>query len=262
MKSLTLIKANVVHNWQRSNAFFGNNWTNVFSTFFYSITAVAAINLIFASIDSIGGLNKDEIIYIALWGQLGFYVSIYVTLAPLKALVEDIHSGSLDSWLIRPVSLLSQYMSSHTDFVAIARDAIPSFGVYILAISWNNLNLGMLDTSLAFLFFVMTFYITYRFYLILASTAFWQGEASSALGLMWTLDGQSLPFNLAPNWYKTLGYTVAPQMLMRILPGTYALGVLSFWPVMIPITIAIIVTYILSRYIFNKGLKKYGSASS
>lgn len=233
-----LLKLFIRNTLQTELAYVSEGWGNLFSVFFYTLSAIIGINIMFANTSEIGGYNKDEMTFLFLIGQMCFYIFGIISIKNIPALVNDIKTGNLDKVFTLPVPKMFYTTFRKFSILAIFRDVTPSLFFIVVVINWNNIQLS----------------------------AFWVGEVSSLAEIPWIFQfdlGYTMPFEAwrAENIVKLI-MIFTPFFLTTAVTTSVMLGKMSpELPLFIGI-ISFLFFTTLQKIIWNKGLRAYSSASS
>lgn len=183
---------------------------------------------------------------------------------------EEIRTGKIDFFLIRPYSFLQQILiedlSGKLLTTILFIPALFTFGYFLFSLEpqatvFNLAGSGLLQ----FLALVTTAYaMHFCISLLIVFLTFWFEGSSGLEHFKWAsialLSGGIMPFDLMPNWLKTiidaLPFKYMYSVPIRMLQGTYQVTVKDW----LAISATILILLILSSTLWNKGRIKYASA--
>lgn len=199
--------------------------------------------------------------YFALVFLFGEIVSSTAT----EIVEEDVHSGDINSVMLRPFSVCIYYGLSELA-AAIVR-TIPILvviaGVFLISEAGSYVDLKMIPLALAAIVFGFT--INFLLYYLAGLLSFWSSQASTAdllLTYMLTLFGGVLaPLSLYPEWMQAvLAWSPFPYIIS--LPIRIMMGEMSFVAVaegLLFQCVLILALAFLSGFVWKKGVKQHGA---
>ncbi|MDO4764491.1 MAG: ABC-2 family transporter protein [Eubacteriales bacterium] len=210
---------------------------------------------------AINGFSPDEMmIMIGTYSALsGVFVSFF--LLNFSALPELIKSGSLDSYIVKPVSLQFMVTLRRVDLAfatvsVIVGGAMVGIGWYRAGVTFSLINvLGFLGFTFWGLF------LTYSLFLIPNIISFWT-VSSRGLGQfvnqLW--DFNNMPMTIYSNSVKFIGTFIIPVFLITNTGGLFILRKLSpllmFWAIFSPILL-----FLFCRLLWKKAIRHYVSVN-
>lgn len=210
---------------------------------------------------NIGILTPDHVtLFIGVYVLLtGFYMFYYTNLTSLADMVRE---GTLDMYLVKPVS--SQFLLSfrQLSFSLLLPDVIG--GVGLIAFGWSRAGLPADLKHLAgFLFYLLcSIVLTYGMFLIPHALCFWlisNGGIHTFTAAAW--DMNNMPSALYGKWMQRIGTFLLPLFVITNFPGLFVMDQLSplhlAWGILAPA-----IFLFLARALWNKAIRDYSSASS
>jgi len=241
-KRLSILVATTKFTYQIETAFRTNNWANVLSTCFYTLSQILFINVLYVNVKLIAGYSKDEMLLFMFIGQVGYYIS-WLFHANLLELIQDVNKGTLDTLLIKPVPSLFYITFKKIRLFSVVRDCLPPLIV-----------LGLLGITCAHIV-----------HLLSALPVFWLGESESILNLSQEFEyniGKVIPFEGFGNNFKLVFTTIVPVMISAGVATSVILMKLPIFPTLIWVVIITILALIVRQWIWKFALRTYTSASS
>ncbi|MGM0608153.1 MAG: ABC transporter permease [Candidatus Muiribacteriota bacterium] len=253
---LTLLKIKL----KNITAYKFNNFFNIASYFFSFIIFMFLWNTIFKDTDNVAGYSHRMIIT---------YYAFSIILSRIYLPVEfvnignDIRTGELSNFLIKPVSYCMYYMTSFISFVLfniifliiLSPFLIIFFGDYI-NISVQNIYFLIL---ILFINVFLTFFISYFFSLI----SFWTEQTGGIFSVLFFIypffAGTFLPLELFPENIQNIFYKT-PLPYLVYYPLTIINGKASQSSILTALQVILIWLFIFwtgSIILYKKGIKKY-----
>lgn len=239
-----------------------NFFLMVFAVLISMILSIIFIRIVFGWINSIKGWNFYEALVIAGTAMVVDGL-IWVSTARIMALQHYIRTGMLDGLILKPID---------TQFaISIVRGDLEDFSRIILGVSviifgfWNLENLGALFLFRFIEYIILlssAFVIAYSFCIIVTSICFWTINGSGYLVTDNIFHSAQFPSDIFyQKWAKIIFSTIFPVALVATFPAR-ALVKEFDWLTLACSLIAAVLFFVSSRYIFNKGIAVYSSASS
>lgn len=233
--------------------------TGVIPTVTYMFGYFVFIGVIFSKVQEINGWTFNQMLTLFALEQILFYGSYLFFKPSLTNFSELIRNGTLDSSLRLPANtrLLVSFKDQTPDMLpsVVVALAFLIYSVQGLSLSWLNI------LSCIFLS-ICGFFILYNVMFILASLAFWVVESDELVDLAGEISqlGRFPPsiFPLAAQFFM---FIVVPAFLIVFVPATALLGILDVKFAALAVAMAA-ATYLVSKLVWQQGLKQYSSASS
>src|SRR3990167_9318864 len=100
-----ILKVGIVYTFQQETAYWTNNWANLLSPFFYTLSMVLFIDVIYANVDLVAGYTRNQMLLFLFNGQIAFYTG-WLFHKNLQELIVSVNKGSLDLLLVKPMPSL------------------------------------------------------------------------------------------------------------------------------------------------------------
>lgn len=261
---LTILLTNIEYSFLHETAHWANNWGNIISTCFYTISQIIFIEVLYSNVNSIAGYSRDQLLLFMLVGQAGYYLT-WTIHYNLEDLITSVNRGVLDTLLIKPVPSLFYITFKKVKIFSILRDCIPPTLILVSIINWGNLIFTPTNLLIGIAIMIMGTITMHVIHLLSTIPVFWLGESSSILSLTDSAEyniGKVVPYEGFSNNLKVVFTTIFPALISagiatsvilgKINPTTYFFG-----------TLAIMALALFIRtYAWNKAIKIYTSASS
>lgn len=263
-RRVTLLWANTKFTYQRETAYRANNWANVLSTVFYTISMILFLDVIYGNVTNIAGYTRDETMLFMFMGQIGYYTS-WIIHANLKELIEDVNSGNLDMLLTKPVPALFYITFKKVKIFAVVRDCVPPMIVLTLAINWNNISLNPLTAITGILILCMGLICAHVIHFLAAIPVFWLGESTAILEMSEEFEyntGKIIPIEGFSTNVRLFFTTLVPVMVSAGVSTSVLLGKTPIFPTSISVLLVTLGALSVRQYVWHKALKAYTSASS
>src|SRR5258708_17321419 len=177
-----------------------------------------------------------------------------------------VRTGDLDFYLLKPID--EQFLVTCRNIEwSTAPNCLLGFGVMILAIVKQGVEVHFLNVVLFFLMLGCGLAIAYSCLLILTSTSVWLMRNQSLYELWWlftSLVRYPREIYVANVWASALGWFfwfVVPILLVVNVPARVMMKAFDPWTAIYMVVAAVVLLWV-SRQFFRFSLKKYRSASS
>lgn len=233
--------------------------TGIIPTLAYMFSYLIFMQVIFAKIPTINGWSFNAMVTLFALEQV-FYYSTYLLFKPsLGNFSSSIKDGTLDASLRLPAN--TRLLVSFKDQTP---DMLPSVGIAFIFLfySLQGVSLGFENIFLFLILSICGFIILYNIMFIFASLAFWLTESDELVDLAGEISQLGrFPPSIFPLAAQFVMFFIVPAALMIFVPASALLGTLDPRLAVLAV-IMTAVTYLLSKIIWQKGLKQYSSASS
>ena len=238
---------------------------NFFVQLLQSILGVAAglvgLAVVFAHTTNLGGWTRPQLLIV-----MGIFLIVNgITQAfiqpSMSLLISDIQKGTLDFPLTKPVD--SQVLISVRSVdIWQAADSLIGLIILVVGLVQQDVAVRFVDVGSFVLLMVMGTITIYCFWLMLASSAFWLIKTDEMQELFQGLyrTGQ-YPVGIYPGWLRYGITFVVPLAFAITVPAEALTGRLERVALLgaVGLTSGLLV---LSRFIWRRGVKRYGGASS
>ena len=210
----------------------------------------------------INGYAPDEILlFIGTFVMLtGIYAGIFMI--NIFALRHKILNGDLDLLLTKPVSAQFMVTLRQSNMTLFGVDVIA--GVIVVGIAWSRLDIALTPLNvLGYLVLLgSSSIISYNLFLLPNLLSFWFLNTSSIAEItdsFW--DFNSMPMAIYTHWMQLLGVFILPIFVLTNFPAMFVLGRMPvhylIWAAVLPL-----LSFLVARWVWQQGLRKYDSASS
>ncbi|WP_155286784.1 ABC-2 family transporter protein [Lacticaseibacillus zhaodongensis] len=234
-----------------------------FFTFFlaaiFFVVELLAGHIFFAASGSVNGWDGQSYqLLIATVSSVVYLYNIFFIVGH-ENLSEDILEGNLDYTLIRPVS---SYW-----FTSMAQIDVPSIFNFVISLVVVGVSLKQLSfTAVGVVLYVFAALLAFGLFFILnkavVTVTFWVDGFTALGGIMEdSIDLLSRPAGIFPRILRFIFMFIVPVLLVTNLPVlSLKLTVSSYWHFAY-IVLFEVVLYLLSRWLWNKGIRRYFSAN-
>lgn len=228
----------------------------------YLVGLAGMLFLMFEQTDSIGGFVKEELFFMLTLSAMTWSFNELTYFEGFKKLMlRDIKSGYLDFYLLKPISPQFQVATSD-QIIEVLPQLILMIGILIYQIITTSLPITVLNILSFILAYAGGLIIIYNFVVVLASTAFFTIESSQLIRSMYMLnDHAQFPQSIYPQAVQMLFLTIIPIAFLAYVPTLFLIGRASFIQALYVVG-GVILSTVISRIIWHKGLRAYESASS
>ena len=227
----------------------------------YNIGAVLFLQFILAKIDTVAGWDVYDMIFLHGVGQFWAYLYFFITFPNTDNFNDLVSEGEMDSILLKPMDSMFLATIRKVDFLSLIALLQP-----IAIISYPLFKKDYdITISTVFLAAVLTFgtiVISHLIEVMLSSIAFW--TIRSELGRMFTRTAQvaSYPYEIFRSRIaKIFFFAIAPYAVIINVPFRALINKLDYRLILLEVVL-LMFFFILSRFVWNQGLKKYQSVSS
>ncbi len=260
---LNILWANIVNTFRRETAYFSQNWSNFFSTVFYTLAMVVFVDVLFSNITTLAGYSREEMLFMVFIGQVAYYFGWGVFGINGERLNEDINNGSFDFVLVRPAPPLFFVLFRNISIIGTLRDSLANILVISFLINWTTLHITLSSIVLGSVVFIAGQIIWQYIRVGLVFPAFWFGSAKNIMSISYELtETHNLPLEGYPQSLRILFTTLIPTIIVSAMAGSVILNksnglIMAGWA--IAVTVALSFVFV---WAWNSALKHYSSASS
>ena len=222
---------------------------------------LVSISLVFRYTDQLGGWKQPDLLIV-----MGIYITVGGFIATLvqpnmERLLREIHRGSLDFALLKPVD--SQVMASIRDLRFWALTDVV-MGLIVVGVGVTRLGRGIVAWQ-GFTFacaLLLGCVVIYSFWLILTSLAFWFVRLEDLFMIFQAINGAGRwPVSIYPSWLRILLTFLVPVAFAITVPAEALTGRLT--PPALLGSLAITAVFAaLARLIWSRALRHYSGASA
>jgi len=261
---LVILRASIVYTFQQETAYWSNNWANILSTTFYTISMILFVEVIYSNVNVVAGYDRNQMLLFLFVGQVSYYSS-WMVYSNLKELIVDVNKGNLDLLLVKPTPSLFYVTFKHIKVFSILRDSIPPMAAIALITDWGALNLGLVNVLTGTLIAFLGIITAHVIHFIATIPVFWLGESRAIQELSEHIEynvGKIIPLEGYGQNFQIFFSTLLPVLISTGFATSVMLeksnpGLLLAWSLVVAI-FALFVRNIL----WKKALKAYTSASS
>lgn len=260
-----LLAISVKFSIQSDMAYLFGYWSNMLSTFFYVLSAVIFIDILYGNVNSIAGYSKAEMFFYLFVGQITFYLHWGLNYSNMRALTKSVNTGTFDNLLVKPVPLKYFISIKNIMIVKIIRDSILPMVLVIFFVPWNELDITGERLVYGTILFILGFICLHCYFFIIATLVFWF-ESNENLGMLsWTIysyAGGEIPFEGFKKGMKMIFSTILPVLITTGFSVSVTLGksdpkIMILWAGAVTV-VALIVRSLMWRI----SLRRYSSVSS
>jgi ABC-2 type transport system permease protein len=225
-------------------------------------TGLVGLAVVFGRTSELAGWNRPQLLAVmGVFTIVGGIIRTFVQ-PNMQRLIEDVQRGTLDYALTKPadaqtlVSIREVQIWQGVDIVA---------GLVVLAVALVQLDDGgdALRRGVAFVaLLLMGTWAIYCFWLMLAASAFWLTRVDEVQELFQGLyrSGQ-YPVGVYPPWMRYGLTFLVPIGFAVTVPAEAVTNRLTLGTVGVSIAVAVLLG-LVSRWVWRRGLRRYGGASA
>jgi ABC-2 type transport system permease protein len=223
-------------------------------------TALVVLAIVFSHTDTLAGWTRPELlavlgVYTLVRGLLDMFVQ-----PNMERIVAEIREGKLDHALIKPADAQAIVSVREVRFWKVVDVLV---GLVILIVAWVQLDrVHVADIASFVAMLAVGFVSLYCFWLLLATSAFWLVRIDEVQELFFGLyrAGQ-YPVGIYPGWLRAGLTFVVPLAFAVTVPAEAATSRLT-WSTVAVATVTTLALVAVSRWCWQRGLRRYGGASS
>ena len=223
--------------------------------------AIGGLLVVFGHTESLGGWGQDEVLAV-----LGVYLLMSAAMGGviepgMAALIEDIHLGTLDYTLTKPID--AQFLTSIVD-IRVWKLVDVALGVVVLAVALVRRGdaVGVVDAAGFLLMLLAGAAIIYSFFVAMASVSFWFLRIENIFAVFGDVyQAARWPIGIYPQWLRFILTFIVPVAIAVTVPAEAAVGRLTAGRVALALAVALC-TVAGSRLLWRCGLKRYSGASA
>jgi ABC-2 type transport system permease protein len=228
----------------------------------YLFVKLLYVIVVYRAGTSVNGMTPDEVLVFV--GTYVIVTGFYVGLFALNnfALSDHIRTGTLDFYIVKPVSLQFMATLRKSDFSIFLTDTLA--GVIMVAIGWSRLKIPLdILNLLGFCGYILSGIIVgYSLFLFPMLFSFWFVKSGSLAGVVDSFwDFNNVPMGVYNKLIQRLGVFVIPIFVVTNFPAMFVMGKLdplyAIWGIVAPA-----VCFCITRLLWTVAVKRYSSASS
>lgn len=224
-------------------------------------TVLIFIGTLFSRIKTLGGWNLWQVVFLTGTHEIIFITSWATFQTNLRTFIRDVQTGKFDQTLLKPVnprfliSFKSMDFTSIGSFINVVLIFGLSFGKIVKEVELSRLA--------AFpLFLIEAYLVCYFVYFIAAELTLFFVNSRTFIDLIFdTADFARYPAEIYPSTLKTFLTFALPVLFFAYIPTAFLLGKIG-WEYLSLGAVVILSLYLISDFLWQKGLKHYSSASS
>jgi len=219
------------------------------------------VQFIYLQVNEIAGWTKWEMILLVTTNMLVQQIFQMLLMINLIKLPELIRTGKLDFFLAQPAS--AQFLISTRNFeLGSVVNTLVTGIVDVIALAQLHMNFSVAGLMIFPLLVIFGVLIHYAMLLMLMSMAFWMTRAQGFINAYYNVfQIARLPREAFKGITRILFTWAVPLLLIANVPARtllYGLNARDLWHMGL-VTAALL---LLATYVFQAGLRRYGSASS
>lgn len=227
----------------------------------WMVMYIIFIDVLFIHTENINGWNKYQMLLLTFQGGLMDSIFTFCIVPGLKRLPEMINKGTLDFILLKPINKRFNISFNEFDIPQVKNILINIFGI-IYCVGMLKIEIKPINFSIYLLLSVNGFFIIYSIMFILMSSAFWFIRTDIVMGIgseLITIGNK--PASIYPNTIQKIFTYIIPILVCFNFPILYLINALGKQIIIYSLFSGIFM-FIMSNYIFNRGLRRYTSAGS
>lgn len=238
-----------------------NFFIQLLQSFIALATGLVGLWLVFSQTSELGGWSEAELLAV-----LGIYILmggiIQAAIQPnMQRLMDEIHDGTLDFALIKPVD--SQVLVSIREFrFWQLTDVLVGLIVLIIAVIQMQKQITAWQVLAFIAALILGGIMIYSFWLILTTTTFWLIRILELINLLQSLYAAGRwPVTIYPDWLRVGLTFLVPVAFAVTVPVEALTNRLTPWTIVGAIGLTIFFT-LAARFIWQLGVRSYSGASA
>lgn len=228
----------------------------------YLMVKLLYVIVVYRAGSSVNGMTPDEVlVFVGTYVMVtGFYAGFFML--NNFALSDHIRNGTLDFFIVKPVSLQFMATLRRSDFALFLTDM--TAGIIMVGIGWSRLQIPLNLLNLAgFVGYMLCgVIIGYSIFLFPVIFSFWFVKSGALAGLVDSFwDFNNVPMGVYNKVIQRIGIFIIPIFVVTNFPGMFVLGKMSplfaVWGIIAPV-----VCFGATRILWKVAVKRYSSASS
>lgn len=228
----------------------------------YLLVKLLYVIVVYRAGSSVNGMSPDEVlVFVGTYVLItGFYAGFFML--NNFALGDHIRTGTLDFFIVKPVSLQFMATLRRSDIALFLTDFIA--GTIMIAIGWSRLRIPLDLVNLAgFTGYMLSGVIVgYSVFLFPIIFSFWFVKSGSLAGVVDSFwDFNNVPMGVYTKLIQRIGVFVLPIFVVTNFPTLFVLGKMdalyAVWGILAPV-----LCLGATRLLWSVAVKRYSSASS
>lgn len=228
------------------------------SSIIWTITQVIGLQFLFEKVETFAGWTLPETVLLLACGQMMFYSWVVVYEHSMAKFPQELIKGEVDRYLTRPVSLIF-FISFKSVTI---QQLIPMVTTVLPLMLYGLTNTTIAEPIYILQAFIILFFsliIIYFMNLALLGVNFFIDNFDTAKDIIvnGSLDFNRVPFTILPSALRTIFTVIIPVAFVAFYPVMIIKGQESFATIFLYEMIILIIFILLSKLIWNKGLRRY-----
>jgi ABC-type uncharacterized transport system permease subunit len=262
---LAILKSAVIYSFHEDTAFVAQNWSNMASTFFYTLSFILFIRVMYTNVDTFAGYTENETLLLMLVGQVSFYISWLIFYINLNEIGRLVNKGDLDMLLTKPVPADFYITFKRLSTIAVIRDGLVPMLTVVMVIDWSKLDFTFESMSLGILIWLLGIIADYFVNFIVRLPVFWFGKGSSPIELLIEVSNHvrgEIPFEGLNRQLKILFGIIIPVAIDVGISTSVILQKSDGYRMLLLAFGVVIIFAVIKNVLWHAALKNYTSASS
>jgi ABC-type uncharacterized transport system permease subunit len=235
------------------------------STFFYTISYILFIKVIYSNVDSFAGYGVNETLLLMLVGQISFYSAWFFYHQNLNQIGPMVNKGDLDLLLTKPVPATFYITFKKISIISILRDGVIPILALIFVINWDELDISVMSAGFGILIWAVGMYVNYIVNFLVQLPVFWLGKGGAQIEILYEISNHvrgEIPFEGLTAQLKFLFGIIIPLAIDVGIATSVILGK-SDGVLMLGVALAVAAMFTLIKdFFWQMALRAYSSASS
>lgn len=233
----------------------------IFQTALELLVALGGLSIVYSQTSDLNGWSASElVVVVGVYFLIGGVINMLIQPSMIR-LMEDVHQGTLDFTLLKPVD--AQFMVSVRE-VRLWKLVNMIVGCVLIGVGLARLNAST-DAGQALVFLTVLalgLLIVYSFWLMLTTCAFWFTRIENILVIFESMyEAGRYPVRIYPGWLQFTLTFLVPIAFAVTVPAEALLGRLTAETLLGAAGLAALML-IASRLFWQRGLRHYSGASA
>ncbi len=233
----------------------------IFQTALELLVALGGLSIVYSHTSDLNGWSASElVVVVGVYFLIGGVINMLIQPSMIR-LMEDVHQGTLDFTLLKPVD--AQFMVSVRE-VRLWKLVNMIVGCVLIGVGLARLNASV-DAGQALVFLTVLalgLLIVYSFWMMLTTCAFWFTRIENILVIFESMyEAGRYPVRIYPGWLQFTLTFLVPIAFAVTVPAEALLGRLTAETLLGAAGLAALML-ITARLFWQRGLRHYSGASA
>ena len=238
-----------------------------FAVFFRELGGIIIIYFTLTKFDNLGGWNLNELMFLVSFLFISYSILI-VFFTGFRDFHELVRMGTFDRYLLRPVGIFFQIISSKADYFAAVGHG--TLGILLFVFTANSVGITWSVSKVLYciLAIISGVLIQASIFIMFSCASFWTVKTTNLMDFIFynTRKVAGYPISIFPGFIQKILIYVVPFAFVNYFPAQYFLNKadMGLFPhiYMYLAPIIAVILLIISSFIWRVSLKNYSSTGS